>query len=91
MEVLMFGRKKEDKGIDYPKLNEVINLSKNILKIILILGIVSLIILGSYIIREWKLLVLLLRGCLILLLLFSRRKGLIVCYQLVLFLHYLLL
>ncbi len=51
----MFGRKKEDKGIDYPKLNEVINLSKNILKIILILGIVSLIILGSYIIREWKL------------------------------------
>lgn len=51
----MFGRKKkDDKNIDYPKLNEVIKLSRDILKIILILGIVTLIVLGSYILKEWK-------------------------------------
>ena len=50
----MFGKKKEDKKIDYPKLNEVIKLSRDILKIILILGIVTLVVLASYILREWK-------------------------------------
>jgi len=50
----MFGRKKDEKNIDYPKLNEVIKLSRDILKIVLILGIVSLVVLGSYILREWK-------------------------------------
>ena len=50
----MFGRKKEEKNIDYPKLNEVIKLSSDILKIVLILGIFSLVVLGSYILREWK-------------------------------------
>ena len=50
----MFGKKKDDKKIDYPKLNEVIKLSRDILKIILILGIVTLVVLASYILREWK-------------------------------------
>ncbi len=50
----MFGKKKEDKKIDYIKLNEVLKLSRDILKIVLILGIVTLIVLGSYILREWK-------------------------------------
>ena len=50
----MFGKKKNDKNIDYPRLNEVIKLSRDILKIILVLGIVTLIVLGSYILREWK-------------------------------------
>lgn len=50
----MFGKKKDDKKIDYPRLNEVIKLSRDILKIILILGIVTLIVLASYILREWK-------------------------------------
>ena len=50
----MFGRKKEDKSIDYPKLNEVIKLTRDILKIVLILIIFVLIVLGSYILREWK-------------------------------------
>lgn len=50
----MFGKKKNDKVIDYPKLNEVIKLSRDILKIVLVLGVVSLIVLGSYILREWK-------------------------------------
>ena len=50
----MFGRKKENKNIDYPKLNEVIKLLRDILKIVLVLGIVSLIVLGSFILREWK-------------------------------------
>lgn len=46
--------KKEDKKIDYTRLNEVIKLSRDILKIILILGIVSLIALASFLIKEWK-------------------------------------
>lgn len=50
----MFGKKKNDKNIDYPRLNEVIKLSRDILKIVLVLGIVTLIVLGSYILREWK-------------------------------------
>lgn len=50
----MFGKKKSDKGIDYPKLNEVIKLSRDILKIVLVLGVVVLVVLGSYILREWK-------------------------------------
>lgn len=50
----MFGKKKNDKSIDYPRLNEVIKLSRDILKIILVLGVVILIVLGSYILREWK-------------------------------------
>lgn len=50
----MFGKKKNDKNIDYPRLNEVIKLSRDILKIVLVLGIVVLIVLGSYILREWK-------------------------------------
>lgn len=51
---MMFKKKKDEKNIDYPKLNEVIKLSRDILKIVLILGIVTLIVLGSYILREWK-------------------------------------
>ncbi len=51
----MFNNNKEDKKIDYAKLNEVIKLSRDILKIILILGIVSLVVLASFLIKEWKL------------------------------------
>lgn len=50
----MFGKKRNDKNIDYPRLNEVIKLSRDILKIVLILGIVTLIVLASYIASEWK-------------------------------------
>lgn len=50
----MLGKKNDDKKIDYPRLNEVIKLSRDILKIILVLGIVTLVVMGSYIIREWK-------------------------------------
>lgn len=50
----MFGNKKDNKKIDYPKLNEVIKLSRDILKIVLILIVLTLIVLGSYILREWK-------------------------------------
>jgi len=51
----MFGKKKPDKNIDYPKLNELIKISRDILKIVLIIGIVVLIVLGSYIVNEWNL------------------------------------
>ena len=50
----MFGNKKDDKKIDYFRLNEVIKLSRDILKIVLILIVLTLIVLGSYILREWK-------------------------------------
>lgn len=50
----MFGKKKNDEKIDYPRLNEVIKLSRDILKIILMLGVLALIILGYYLLREWK-------------------------------------
>ena len=50
----MFGRKKDNKNIDYPKLNEVIKLLRDILKIVLALGIVTLIVLGYFLLREWK-------------------------------------
>lgn len=51
----MFGKKKPDKNIDYPKLNELIKISRDILKIVLIIGVVVLIVLGSYIVNEWNL------------------------------------
>ncbi len=50
----MFNKKNDKQKIDFLRLNEVIKLSRDILKIILILEIVTLIVLSSYIIREWK-------------------------------------
>ena len=50
----MLGKKKDDKKLDYPRLNEVIKLSRDILKIVLILGIFCLIVLATFILREFK-------------------------------------
>lgn len=50
----MFGRKKDTQKIDYPKLNEVIKLTRDILKIVLALVIVTVIVLGSFLLKEWK-------------------------------------
>lgn len=52
---MLFRKKNEDK-IDYNRLNEVISISKNILNIILILAVVCLVILFTYILKEWKIL-----------------------------------
>ena len=49
-------RKKKDDSIDYQKLNEVISICKRILNIILILAIASLVILCTYILKDWKIL-----------------------------------
>ena len=46
----------KDNKLDYNRVNEVVYISKNILKIILILSIFSLILLFTYILKEWKLL-----------------------------------
>lgn len=51
----MFKKKNEEK-INYSRLNEVISISKSILNIILILAIASLVILFTYILKEWKIL-----------------------------------
>lgn len=52
---MLFKKKNEDK-LNYSKLNEVISISKTILNIILILAIASLVILCTYILKEWKIL-----------------------------------
>ena len=54
----MFKKKIDDK-LDYKKLNEIICVGKNILNIILILSVTSLIILCTYILKEWKILIVL--------------------------------
>lgn len=52
----MLFKKKNDDKLDYKKLNEVISVSKTILNIILVLSVTSLIILCTYILKEWKIL-----------------------------------
>ena len=47
-------KKKNDKSIDYKKLNELLFISKNILSIIFVLVIFALILLFTYILKEWK-------------------------------------
>ena len=53
----MFRRKiNKDTGLDYKKINEVVSIGKSILNIILILSIFALILLFTYILKEWKVL-----------------------------------
>ena len=53
----MFRRRiNKDNCLDYKKVNEVLSISKSILNIILILSIFALILLFTYIIKEWKVL-----------------------------------
>ena len=47
--------RKSDEKIDTKKVNEVVSLSSKILKIVLILVVFSLILLFTYIVKEWKL------------------------------------
>lgn len=50
----MFGKKKEDKKIDVVKVNEVLTLSKKILKIMYILLILAVVFTVTVIFKEWK-------------------------------------
>ncbi len=50
----MFKKSKTEKGIDIPKLNDVLSLSKNILKIVYLLSIIIAIYLITIIFKEWK-------------------------------------
>lgn len=52
----MLFKKKSEEKLNYNKLNEVISVSKTILNIILILAVASLVILCTYILKEWKIL-----------------------------------
>lgn len=47
---------KENEKLDIPKLNEIIKVSRNILKIMFAFMIIGLILLTTYLIKEWKLL-----------------------------------
>jgi len=49
----MFGFKKKDDGLDYASLNELIKTGKNVVTILLVLGIACLIFLGSYLLKDW--------------------------------------
>ena len=49
----MFGFKKKDDGLDYTSLNELIKIGKNVVTILLVLGIACLIFLGSYLLKDW--------------------------------------
>lgn len=53
----MFKRKKEkEKELDIEGLNEIILISKKILKIGFIMAVIALIVLGTYLIKEWSVL-----------------------------------
>lgn len=52
----LFGSKRPSDKIDYEKLNELIGFSRNFMKLIFSVSIVCLIVLLTYIAKEWKLL-----------------------------------
>ena len=45
--------KRKDEKIDITSLNEFIKIGKNLLKILFVVGIASLVFLGSYLIKDW--------------------------------------
>lgn len=47
---------KDNEKLDIPKLNEIIKVSRNILKIMFAFMIIGLILVTTYLIKEWKLL-----------------------------------
>ena len=51
--MLGFRKKDKDKELDVTSLNELIRVGRNVLKILFILGIVSLVFLATYILRDW--------------------------------------
>lgn len=48
--------KKDNEKLDIPKLNEIIKISRNILKIMFAFMIIGIILVSTYLIKEWKLL-----------------------------------
>lgn len=52
----LFGNKRSNDKVDYVKLNELITLSRNFMKLIFTVSIVALVVLITQIIKEWKLL-----------------------------------
>lgn len=52
----MFGKKRVSDKVDYGKLNELISFSRNFMKLIFTVSVVALILLITYIIKEWKIL-----------------------------------
>lgn len=52
----LFGGKRPSDKVDYVKLNELIGFSRNFMKLIFSVSIVALVVLLTYIIKEWKIL-----------------------------------
>lgn len=55
--------RKKDDSLDYTSLNELIKTSRNVIRILFVLGVACLIFLGSYLLKDWGIL----RGILMLL------------------------
>ena len=55
---MFFNRNKgsKDKNIDVASLNEILQIGKRLMHIIYVVTIVVLILLGTYLLREWKIL-----------------------------------
>lgn len=52
----LFGNKRSNDKVDYVKLNELIALSRNFMKLIFTVSIVALVVLITQIVKEWKIL-----------------------------------
>lgn len=52
----LFGNKRSNDKVDYVKLNELITLSRNFMKLIFTVSIVALVVLITQIVKEWKIL-----------------------------------
>lgn len=52
----LFGNKRSNDKVDYVKLNELITLSRNFMKLIFTVSIVALVVLITQVIKEWKIL-----------------------------------
>lgn len=51
---MLFGKKRPSEKVDYDKLNELIGFSRNFMKLIFTVSIVALILLITFVLKEWK-------------------------------------
>ena len=49
-------RKKKDKELDYTSLNEILKVGSKLADIFYVISIIAIILLGTYLLKEWKIL-----------------------------------
>lgn len=52
----LFGKKKKDHEIDYTSLNQILSIGSKLSEIIYIIAIIAIVLLGTYLIKEWGIL-----------------------------------